>query len=197
MSEELKPCPFCGGSEIKFSGSQVGSQFECQACLTNGPFVHIDDWEIAAKAWNRRTESTALTAAQQSNEELKAALDMATQGKYSELMLSLADKSGKQLADGLAVCVLKGELEVAQQSIREMEGDAKWAERELLSILQIVGPGDGSDDDIIRMMKLTGIRRIMEADEEKYSALIDKHMDAMDSSSPAGAAAIASATEGG
>jgi len=47
-----------------------------------------------------------------------------------------------------------------------------WAESELLEVMRIVGEPDGTDDDITRLMKLTAIRRMVEADQERYLELL-------------------------
>lgn len=57
MSEELKPCPFCGSHEVdmdKLDGSRYwrvacGTSFRCG----NGPWR--DSKAMAIAAWNRRT----------------------------------------------------------------------------------------------------------------------------------------------
>lgn len=53
MSEELKPCPFCGGEAIlEWEGdSYVISCKECNAEIT-----FEQTRKSAIKAWNRRTE---------------------------------------------------------------------------------------------------------------------------------------------
>lgn len=51
--------------------------------------------------------------------ELEDALDMATQGKYSDLLLRLADGVGKITAAELAVNVARGEIEIARLAAGE------------------------------------------------------------------------------
>lgn len=57
MSEELKPCPFCGGEEIygksEASGRVRAVCFDCLA--STGWLAGADE---AAAAWNRRAERT-------------------------------------------------------------------------------------------------------------------------------------------
>lgn len=48
---DLKPCPFCGGKALNFSGSLV-TYVHCRSCRAEGPSKHGDD--EAADAWNRR-----------------------------------------------------------------------------------------------------------------------------------------------
>src|SRR5438034_983352 len=52
----------------------------------------------------------AIAALRERVRELENALDMATQGKYSELMLKVADGRAKQIHAGIQVGLLKGEL---------------------------------------------------------------------------------------
>ncbi len=50
--EELKPCPFCGGKDLKFS--KVYSWICCKnkECQVEGPMKRTE--EKAIEAWNRR-----------------------------------------------------------------------------------------------------------------------------------------------
>lgn len=54
MSEELKPCPFCGGDAFVFAG-MVG----CDRC---GASVSAWGNDEAIKAWNRRTGCDSVVA---------------------------------------------------------------------------------------------------------------------------------------
>lgn len=54
MTEELKPCPFCGCADLKVAhaGFQAVAMVECNVCGAEGPcFVRDKD---AITAWNRR-----------------------------------------------------------------------------------------------------------------------------------------------
>jgi Lar family restriction alleviation protein len=54
MSEELKPCPFCGSSKISFSSHQIGIAVGCDSC---GAVSEIQgSKEQCAEAWNRRAK---------------------------------------------------------------------------------------------------------------------------------------------
>lgn len=58
MSEELLPCPYCGGIDIYFDAMQ-GSMM-CRNCWAQGPSetgldVH-DENKLAIAAWNRRPD---------------------------------------------------------------------------------------------------------------------------------------------
>ncbi len=69
---ELRPCPFCGGRELRYmtldvlKGKTMAS-VKCQKCLTCGPGEYGKDREEAqakaAEAWNRRAapENRVLT----------------------------------------------------------------------------------------------------------------------------------------
>ena len=53
MSEEFKPCPFCGGIETTISSNCVETQFvTCLSCGAEGPGGR--DIEAARKLWNER-----------------------------------------------------------------------------------------------------------------------------------------------
>jgi len=51
MSEELKPCPFCGSTNLGFL-SLFAWEVQCNLCLAEGP--KADTREEAIAAWNRR-----------------------------------------------------------------------------------------------------------------------------------------------
>lgn len=57
---KLKPCPFCGSTNLsQFTSStlesdEVGYGFYCHSCGTKGP--HAPSKELAAEAWNRRVK---------------------------------------------------------------------------------------------------------------------------------------------
>jgi len=56
MSEELKPCPFCGGkASIRlFYGVRYGVFCDCCDARVGGLYIEKAD---AIDAWNRRAES--------------------------------------------------------------------------------------------------------------------------------------------
>lgn len=63
MSEELKPCPFCGGQAelIETMGSQAAafSPYFRVTCTDCG--IHQDQWDerkLAISAWNTRADTT-------------------------------------------------------------------------------------------------------------------------------------------
>ena len=65
MSEELKPCPFCGGSGTMRKRREVYGTFCCAECLECGAMARgvysMDDERAessAEKIWNRRAERT-------------------------------------------------------------------------------------------------------------------------------------------
>ena len=61
MSEELKPCPHCGGTRVHIAGAgAIGvpgvSWVFCDGCLSQGGIC--DTVEEAVELWNRRAERT-------------------------------------------------------------------------------------------------------------------------------------------
>lgn len=60
MSEELSPCPFCGGeAELQFSGFNPLNQspiycIHCKNCWSS-TFNYFETKDQAVKAWNIRT----------------------------------------------------------------------------------------------------------------------------------------------
>lgn len=58
MSEELKPCPFCGGEARFETYGGTACAVVCQTCGCGTPTMRLDDGMIAADLWNRRAERT-------------------------------------------------------------------------------------------------------------------------------------------
>jgi len=60
MSEELKPCPFCGSGDVSvyrtlYSGGYGGhDSVKCYNCGVFGPISHVGK-DDAIKTWNNRT----------------------------------------------------------------------------------------------------------------------------------------------
>ena len=59
MNEELKPCPFCGYTEIEMEsrdGTEYYYKFRayCPKCGTKQPWEHYE--AVAASNWNGRAE---------------------------------------------------------------------------------------------------------------------------------------------
>ena len=49
---ELKPCPFCGSTDVRVIGDWFKKWVQCQDCCAHSGLK--DDKEEAAKAWSRR-----------------------------------------------------------------------------------------------------------------------------------------------
>lgn len=58
MSEELKPCSFCGGEARFETYGGTACAVVCQTCGCGTPTMRLDDGMIAADLWNRRAERT-------------------------------------------------------------------------------------------------------------------------------------------
>ena len=56
MSEELKPCPFCGATNIEPDYVNVPYGLECKSCGASGPPDSQQDPDEAIAAWNQRTQ---------------------------------------------------------------------------------------------------------------------------------------------
>ncbi|MBR4211456.1 MAG: Lar family restriction alleviation protein [Oscillibacter sp.] len=58
---ELKPCPFCGGTDLKIhTAFGVQGNFICASCQAEGPLAVVESaddvlFDLAVEAWNRRT----------------------------------------------------------------------------------------------------------------------------------------------
>ena len=66
MSDELRPCPFCGFDEVVVRGNELrGWYCECPKCW-GGVKDHCDSESSAAEDWNNRPVEDALRAKWQS-----------------------------------------------------------------------------------------------------------------------------------
>ena len=74
MSDELKPCPFCGGEADvvfpEFEDNNHGTVM-CMTCFATSP--DKENWKEAVTAWNTRTDAIA---PQQAAEVLLASPDL-------------------------------------------------------------------------------------------------------------------------
>jgi len=52
MSNELKPCPFCGSEKVFINDEVLGFLVECKECCTEGPYSH--EKQEAIDRWNQR-----------------------------------------------------------------------------------------------------------------------------------------------
>ena len=96
MSEDLKPCPFCGDAEdltiTRINDSTLYWCFECESCDYNRYI--FGNKEEAIKIWNTRPAEDALTA---EIERLKADLEM--QKNLTEEAFKESDKWQKMFYD--------------------------------------------------------------------------------------------------
>lgn len=53
MSDDLKPCPFCGSDDIRLAGVKPHHYHRCHGCGCDGP-IFFTTPEASADAWNRR-----------------------------------------------------------------------------------------------------------------------------------------------
>ena len=53
MSTELKPCPFCGSTEVDISFLYCRRRAYCMKCYAQGP-ISYESRESAIESWNRR-----------------------------------------------------------------------------------------------------------------------------------------------
>ena len=56
MSQELKPCPFCGGSRLRTMLQRWRWVIDCVDCNIQGPSSHIDSRDMVAVKWNNRAK---------------------------------------------------------------------------------------------------------------------------------------------
>lgn len=82
MSEELKPCPFCGGeadlAKGKFGDGKTSHYVECMKCA--GMADMYGDSDSAIAAWNTRTKATTLADSEKQVKKLEGVLKKALNG---------------------------------------------------------------------------------------------------------------------
>ena len=57
MTDELKPCPFCGGDDLEVTDMDGDHYVLCHGCALEAPFH--DSRAEAVAAWNRRAAIAA------------------------------------------------------------------------------------------------------------------------------------------
>ena len=82
VSEELKPCPFCGGNKARTIHIRDGRKVKCPcgACGTpefHGPLDRPDAEARAITAWNTRAADAELATLRAQNEALREAASIA------------------------------------------------------------------------------------------------------------------------
>lgn len=127
MSQELKPCPFCGSTNIELCHTNIS--VVCGYCAAEGPFGDAD-MEVAIESWNSRAEPTVTcriyghplhVCAECNHEHATQACNMQPLEEASKMTseesLKTLDKERKQAwADGW-----RAALEAVKEKIKAME----------------------------------------------------------------------------
>ena len=71
MSEELKPCPFCGGEAYEYISMRLGEE-DGIGCTDCGVLL----LSMTAKAWNTRTDTQQVEQLRKERDELAAHVNM-------------------------------------------------------------------------------------------------------------------------
>lgn len=74
MSEELKPCPFCGGEARFETYGGTACAVVCQTCGCGTSTMRLDDGMIAADLWNHSAERTCSMPCERREEIVRVAL---------------------------------------------------------------------------------------------------------------------------
>ncbi len=108
MSEELKPCPFCGSTEIRYGYGPLFPVVWCNKC--DAQVQDVDDVDDAIKLWNTRPIEDAL------NKRVAELEESAT--KANEILVDYmgqwAGVNELYLPENIlpiynAICILRGE----------------------------------------------------------------------------------------
>lgn len=69
VNDKLKPCPFCGGEDVKEYDSDWGIVVRCSECpaiMTESPYLGVLN---PVEAWNTRAERTCTFSVYQTGDE--------------------------------------------------------------------------------------------------------------------------------
>ena len=83
----MKPCPFCGGNDIRWSAEKFqGHRFSCRTCHALGPWSEPDRGATARETSDIRTKAAAeLWNTRPLEAEMEVALDAYAHGPPAEL----------------------------------------------------------------------------------------------------------------
>ena len=115
MSEDLKPCPFCGSTDLHMQ--DVDRFLQCYNCDATGPW-HIDQTEAeAVAAWNRRADPIArLEAWREEKPDLRTfevySRTMQADGNWLVILRTVPERTGHYgltLAEAVEVAMKGGD----------------------------------------------------------------------------------------
>ena len=94
MTEKLKPCPFCGSSNVTVYGMYPNSYARCRACGAEGGLC--DTHDEAAAAWNRRADAKELVVRfNVSDEQVRRMVDEAVSAAIDDCMEQIRKAVGE------------------------------------------------------------------------------------------------------
>lgn len=92
--EELKPCPFCGSSNVTLYEMNPNSYARCRDCGAEGSLCGSHD--KAAAAWNRRTNAKELVVRINiSDEQVRRMVDEAVSAAIDDCMGQIREEAGQ------------------------------------------------------------------------------------------------------
>ena len=118
---KLKPCPFCGGTEIGHGYGRDWLVRSCMTCAAEGPIAygspeHDKTWTEADAAWNTRAE-----VSQAAVEALEAKLEESE--ARSEVLETLIMDVAADLYDGVAAHKIDQRIMDVIRQLNEVEED--------------------------------------------------------------------------
>ena len=111
MTEELKPCPFCGCEEVEYCNTNEFSYwFRCVDCGTDSGTYNTNSKEEAVAFWNTRTPQLP-SDWEGMREALEGLLFWLAQGNFSSLpMKAIEDMQTTKKRAQAALAVVRKEL---------------------------------------------------------------------------------------
>lgn len=105
MTNELKPCPFCGGGTHYYAPAPIDHHIQCEKCFaeTGGFFSK----EAAIEAWNTRAERTCEIARVETGEPAEYDCDEVLwhcESCHEEVAIYAYNENGDTWADKPAFC---------------------------------------------------------------------------------------------
>lgn len=96
--EELKPCPFCGSSNVTMHELNPNSYARCRGCGAEGGLR--DSHDKAADAWNRRADAKKLVVRLDvSDEQVRRMVDEAVRAAIDDCMEQIRKAVGHDTRD--------------------------------------------------------------------------------------------------
>ena len=124
MSDDLKPCPFCGWDAPYVRTTGLETEVYCESCTAVGPLVHSvgpdeDVDEVAIELWNRRALEARIKHLERKREDVwNAAIDAAAAAaEYVLRNIDILKADGETYETPRVQKIARGLVDLARQDI--------------------------------------------------------------------------------